>query len=176
MTGTNPEAPQQQSMEKTILVLDDDEPIRQSLLKLLLAEGYEVVLAAEGREALETLERRSIDLLLLDLNLPNKSGWDVFERVTSTNPLLPIIIITGRQKQSELAVAAGVGALMQKPLDVPLLLKTISELLVEPVEARLKRLAGVEQTTRCFQPAPEVSSVPKPLKGRRGSSKPSSRL
>jgi chemosensory pili system protein ChpA (sensor histidine kinase/response regulator) len=146
-------------MKKRIMVLDDDEQIRQSLLKLLQKEDYEVVLAAEGIEALDKLESHSVDLLLLDLNLPNKSGWDVFERITSTSPLLPIIIITGREKQSDLAVAAGVGALMQKPLDVPLLLKTISELLQETPEKRLKRLAGIEQSTRCFQPASAALSV-----------------
>jgi two-component system response regulator RegX3 len=81
-------------MNKKIMVLDDDEQIRQSLLKLLRAEGYEVVLAAKGTEALEKFDRDHVDLLLLDLNLPNQSGWDVFERITSTNPLLPIIIIT----------------------------------------------------------------------------------
>ena len=146
------------------MVLDDDEQIRQSLLKLLRSEGYEVVLASEGTEALDKLERHHVDLLLLDLNLPNKSGWDVFERVTSANPLLPIIIITGRQKQSELAVAAGVGALMQKPLDVPLLLKTISDLLLESTEKRLKRLAGVEQSTRCFKPSSTGASVRRSLR------------
>ncbi|HVV72726.1 MAG TPA: response regulator, partial [Verrucomicrobiae bacterium] len=98
-------------MKKRIMVLDDDDQIRRSLLKLLQTEGYEVVLAAEGVEGLEKLEHQDVDLLLLDLNLPNKSGWDVFERATSSNPLLPIIIITGREQQSRLAVAAGVGAL-----------------------------------------------------------------
>ncbi|HEV2211171.1 MAG TPA: response regulator [Verrucomicrobiae bacterium] len=146
-------------MNKKIMVLDDDEQIRKSLLKLLRVEGYEVILAEEGVEALDKLERQGVDLLLLDLNLPNKSGWDVFERVTSTNPLLPIIIITGREKQSELAVAAGVGALMQKPLDVPLLLKTIAELLIESPQQRLKRLVGVEQSTRCFQPVSTASTA-----------------
>lgn len=145
------------------MVLDDDEQIRQSLHKLLQTEGYDVVVAADGIEALDRLARPTIDLLLLDLNLPNKSGWDVFERVTSTSPLLPIVIITGREKQSELAVAAGVGALMQKPLDVPQLLKIISELLRETPEQRLKRLVGMEQSTRCVQPAPAPSAAPKRL-------------
>ena len=158
------------------MVLDDDEQIRQSLLKLLHKEDYEVVLAADGTEALHKLERQSIDLLLLDLNLPYKSGWDVFEQITSTNPLLPIIIITGREKQSELAVAAGVGALMQKPLDVPLLLKTISELLLEPAEKRLKRLVGIEQSTQCFQPASAACAVPKPFRRERKASKPTRHL
>lgn len=157
--ASKPAAYGEEFMNKKIMVLDDDQQIRQSLLKLLRVEGYEVVLAEDGSEALDKLERQKVDLLLLDLNLPNKSGWDVFERVTSTNPLLPIIIITGREKQSELAVAAGVGALMQKPLDVPVLLRTISELFLESPAQRLKRLAGVEQSTRCFQPASTASSV-----------------
>jgi DNA-binding response OmpR family regulator len=145
-------------MKKRIMVLDDDEQIRKSLFKLLQAEGYEVVLAAEGSEGLDALGCQNIDLLLLDLNLPKGSGWDVFERATSNNPLLPVIIITGKDRQSDVANAAGVGALMEKPLDVPLLLKTITELLVESPEARLKRLVGVEGATRYFRPASATSS------------------
>src|SRR6266700_3736705 len=52
-----------QAMNKTILVLDDDQEIRQSLRKLLQAEGFEVVLAAEGAEALNEFSRNKIDLL-----------------------------------------------------------------------------------------------------------------
>ncbi len=145
-------------MKKRIMVLDDDEQIRKSLSKLLQTEGYDVALASAGEEALELFDPRTVDLLLLDLSLPGKSGWDVFERVTSLHPLLPIIIITGRHKQRELAAAAGVGALMEKPLNIPLLLKTITELLVEPVEQRLKRLAGVEDSMRHFPGAGGHSS------------------
>ena len=148
-------------MKRTIMVLDDDQQIRQSLLKLLQTEGYEVVLAADGQQALDRFDAMRIDLLLLDLNLPGKSGWDIFERVTSCNPLLPIIVITGRDKQYEMANAAGVGALMEKPLDVPLLLKTIAELLAESAETRLKRLAGVEHSMRYFSRVPPSSSPPR---------------
>jgi DNA-binding response OmpR family regulator len=147
-------------MNSRIMVLDDEPQIRQSLLKLLRAEGYEVVLAANGQEALERFDRENIDLLLLDLNLPLKSGWDVFERVTALNPLLPIIIITGRDKQRDLAAAAGVGALMEKPLDVTLLLRTITELLAEPPESRLKRLAGAEHSLRYFSRSSGPSKSP----------------
>ncbi len=140
-------------MKKKIMVLDDDEQIRQALLKLLLTEGYEVRLAAEGQEALEQLKGETVDLLLLDLNLPVRSGWEIFERVTSANPLLPIIVITAKEKQAGMAMAAGVGALMEKPLNIPLLLKTITELLGEPPEKRLKRLVGTEQSTRYLSAA-----------------------
>jgi DNA-binding response OmpR family regulator len=153
-------------MRKRVMVLDDDKQIRESLLKLLQAEDYEVVLAADGSEALEEFGRQPIELLLLDLNLPTENGWEIFEHVTSANPLLPVIIITGRAKQSEMAMAAGAGALMEKPLDIPLLLKTMAELLVEAPEKRLKRLIGVEHSTRYFRPASVATSNLKRFKPR----------
>ena len=135
-------------MKKKVLVVDDDLQIRESLRKLLQAEGYEVVLARDGQEAIEKSNSERMDLVLLDLNLPVSSGWDAFERITSLNPLLPIIIITGRQNQHQLATWAGVGALMEKPLDVPKLLRIIAELTAEPVETRLKRLIGLHGDAR----------------------------
>ena len=143
-------------MKKTVLIVDDDAPIRQALRKVLQAEGYEVILAADGLEGLEQFDSKHIDLLLLDLNLPAKSGWDLFERFSSTNPLLPIVIITGRHNQYRLAAAAGVGALMEKPLDVSLLLQTIAALLIEPAEARLKRLVGLNSDV-CYAPPRRTS-------------------
>lgn len=144
-------------MKKKILVLDDDLQIRESLAKVLRAEGYEVVLAADGREGIEKFNAGRIDLLLLDLNLPDNSGWDVFGALTSLNPFVPIIIITGRNEQYELAAGAGVGALMEKPLNVPLLLRTVKELLSQAPEAHLQRLAGQSNDTRLVPPARPVS-------------------
>ena len=139
-------------MKKRILVVDDDPQIRESLRKVLRAEGYEVVLAADGQQGIERFNTERMDLLLLDLNMPVKSGWDTFERLTSLNPLLPIIIITGQRNQYELAAAAGVGALIEKPFDVPLLFQTMKELLAEPPEAHLKRLAGLHSYVRYVHP------------------------
>jgi DNA-binding response OmpR family regulator len=146
-----------EAMKKKILVVDDDPQIRESLRKVLRAEGYEVVLAADGRDGIEKFNTERIDLLLLDLNLPGNSGWDIFGTLTSLNPFLPIIIITGRQNQHELVAGAGVGALMEKPLDVPLLLKTITELLAESAETRLKRLVGLH-SDMCYVPPPHPIS------------------
>jgi DNA-binding response OmpR family regulator len=72
--------------------------------------------------------------------MPVKGGWDTFERLTTINPLLPIIIITARPDAYPIAVVAG-AALMQKPLDLPRLLKTMRELLAQPAEQRLSLLA-----------------------------------
>jgi DNA-binding response OmpR family regulator len=141
------------NMKNRILIVDDDEQIRESLGKVLRTEGYKVMLAADGQEGIGIFDTRRIDLVLLDLNLPGNGGWEVFGALTSSNPFLPIIIITGREDQQDLAILAGVGALMEKPLDVPLLVKTIAEMVAEESETHLKRLAGLRRDLRYVPPA-----------------------
>jgi DNA-binding response OmpR family regulator len=129
-------------MKKNVLIVDDDASVRKSLCKVLEEEGYKVTLAADGREAVEQFEAGPVDLLLLDIGLPIRNGWDTFERITSQAPAFPIIIITGKANQYDTAVAAGIGALMEKPLDATQLLETIEQLLSESKETRLRRLCG----------------------------------
>ena len=133
---------------KRVLIVDDDTPVREAIGSVLRNVGYEVLQSGDGLEALADFDPKQIDLLLLDLGLPNKSGWDTFEGFTSRNPTLPIIIITGKARQSEMARAAGVGALMEKPLEVTQLLQTMEQLLTEPQEARLLRLCGYRKDSR----------------------------
>ena len=127
------------AMKKRVLVVDDDAAVRQSISKVLEEAGYDVATAADGEGAVIRFAPERIDLVLLDLNLPVRSGWDVFERLTTRYPLVPIIIITGMPDQYQTALAAGVSALMEKPIDAPTLLRTMGELLVEPKEERLRR-------------------------------------
>ena len=119
--------------------MDDERSIRESLSKILGAENYEVVLAENGHEAIEKHGAQRIDLLILDLNMPVKNGWDTLDWLVKIDPVLPVVIITGRSDQRALAETAGADALMEKPLDVPLLLETIRELLTEPMESRARR-------------------------------------
>ncbi len=135
-------------MKKRLLVVDDDQSIRESLKKILQAAGYDVVLAGGGLDAVTRYESERIDLVILDLNLPNQSGWDVFERLTSHYPLVPIVIITGLPNQYPMALAAGAGALFEKPIDAMALLKALADLLAESAEARLQRLSGKTEDTR----------------------------
>ena len=126
-------------MTKKILVVDDESSIREALSKVLQAEDYAVVCAENGQEAVEKFGAATIDLLLLDLGLPVKDGWETLQWLAGVNPLLPVVIITGQHAQLELAVAAGADALMEKPLNVPSLLETIRELTDEPLERRAER-------------------------------------
>jgi DNA-binding NtrC family response regulator len=135
-------------MKKRVLVVDDDAAVRQALKRVLETAGYEVGVAQDGEEATTQFLPEQTDLLLLDLNLPSQSGWDVFGRLTSRYPLVPVIIITGMPNQYATAVAAGVSALMEKPVEATALLKTVGEVLAERNEARLRRMCGYQQDTR----------------------------
>ena len=114
---------------KTILLADDDPAIRQMLGQVLALEQYCVVFAATGRETAAKFISSPPDLVLLDLNMPDRDGWDAFHLMNSTHPLVPVIVITARPHQRERAAALGVASLMEKPLDIPLLLKTVQDLL-----------------------------------------------
>ena len=126
-------------MTKRILLVEDERSIRESLSKILRAENYEVVAAENGQEGIKKLDAERIDLLILDLNMPVKNGWATLEWLVEINPLLPVVIITGRSNQRAQAETAGADALMEKPLDVPLLLQTTRQLMDEPMENRAQR-------------------------------------
>jgi CheY-like chemotaxis protein len=131
-----------------VLLVDDDRSVLDALGAVIESEGFELVRAADGHEALEKFRQQHIDIVLLDLMMPVKGGWDTLERLTTINPLLPIIVITARPDAYPAAIARGVAALMQKPLDIPLLLETMRESLVEPATKRLSRVAGHGPQTR----------------------------
>ena len=110
--------------------------------RVLEGEGYGVQTAASAAEALDIAASGRINLVLLDLNLPGKSGWDVVEWLATEQPLVPVIIVTARSNQLFPALASGVGALLEKPPDFPTLLQTVCRLLAESAEAWRSRVAG----------------------------------
>ena len=129
-------------MKNRILLVDDDPGVRRMLLRVLEEENYLVLPATNGVQALEIASTKAPDLVLLDLAMPLQNGWDAFQQLANDHPSLPVIIITARSNQLFPALASGVGALMEKPLDLPKLLRTIRDLLAEPAETRLARAAG----------------------------------
>ena len=72
--------------------------------------------------------------------MPGKDGWHAFDLMEKFQPLVPVIVITARSNQFDRARAAGIDALMEKPLELPLLLRTIRELLAETQSERVARL------------------------------------
>src|SRR5262245_48480477 len=128
-------------MRKTILLADDDASIRTMVGRVLFSEGYKVLLARTGREAASQFLNGPPDLGLLDLNMPDKDGWEAFHLMNTLEPYVPVIVITARPHQYEMALNRRIDALMEKPLDLGLLLQAIKRLLAEPDQDRLNRLS-----------------------------------
>ena len=82
-------------MKLRILVADDEKNIREGLREALALDGYEVVTAADGQEALEEVTRGEVDLLITDLKMPRLSGEELLKSVTAQLPTMPVIILTG---------------------------------------------------------------------------------
>ncbi len=142
----------QTARPKRILLVDDDPGVRASLSGVLVSEGYAVIPAEDGQRAIDLAQSADVDLVLLDLNMPLKNGWDTFEQLTAEHPHVPIIIATARANQLFTALGAGADALIEKPLDISELLQTMTRLLNEPREVHLSRLAG-RNTGFVYQPS-----------------------
>ena len=81
---------------KKVLIVDD-EPDTLELVKLVLESGgFETVLAASGKEALNELETSKPDLVLLDIMMPDMDGWEVFRKIKENNVNMPIAILTAK--------------------------------------------------------------------------------
>jgi DNA-binding response OmpR family regulator len=140
---------------KHVLLVDDDPMVRGSLNDVLEAVGYSVIPAENGQQAIDFANESEIDLVLLDLNMPVKNGWDTFEQLSREHPIIPIIIITARPNQVFTAVSAGAGALLEKPMDIQTLLDAMQKLLSEPADQRLARLVGKSANFH-YEPPAEV--------------------
>jgi DNA-binding response OmpR family regulator len=106
-------------MGKKILIVDDDEMIRKFLRIHLVNLGYEVKEAVDGIKALEQLDTDDFDLLICDILMPNKDGWQVLEEMRS-NPRtknLPVIVLTAKNEDADMVKGYGLGAnyYMSKP-------------------------------------------------------------
>ena len=112
----------------TLLVVDDEESIRNSVQKFLVHQGYEVATAASGEEAVAILERRKITGMLLDVNLPGVSGIDLVPRLLELEPSLALLMLTAVNDATAAALCMQRGALdyLIKPIDLAHLGRAIS--------------------------------------------------
>jgi DNA-binding NtrC family response regulator len=114
----------------SILAIDDEQSIRQSY-RIILSSDYDVHLAENGDKGLEFLDKNHVDLILLDLTMPGKSGEDVFEVLQERGNTTPIIVVTASTSISSAVDAMKKGAwdYIQKPFDVAELMLTIKHTL-----------------------------------------------
>ncbi len=113
---------------KRVLVVDDDRELVESMRTALLSRGYDVVVAADGAEALARVERDCPDLMVLDLVMPRRSGFTVLERMSrTTRRSTPVIMMTGNDeiKHREAAAQRGVAVFLSKPFRIEELLSEV---------------------------------------------------
>ncbi|MBI1956384.1 MAG: sigma-54-dependent Fis family transcriptional regulator [Acidobacteria bacterium] len=117
----------------SLLLIDDELEIRESLEALLSTEGFAVESAADAASGLERLEKKPFDLVLLDVALPDRSGLEVLQEIRTANPSLPVVMITayGSVENAVQAMRAGANNYVTKPWDNEKLLAEVSTLIRE---------------------------------------------
>jgi DNA-binding response OmpR family regulator len=110
-----------------ILIVEDEAPLAAGLTDLLAGEGYLTLVAADGRQALELFRRRRPDLVLLDVMLPEKSGYEVCREIRRENPRVPILMLTAKGEELDRIAGLELGAddYIVKPFGVGELLARI---------------------------------------------------
>ncbi|MBN1470388.1 MAG: sigma-54-dependent Fis family transcriptional regulator, partial [Syntrophaceae bacterium] len=107
-------------MRETILVIDDEESICQSLKAILSDEGYQVLVAGSGEEALRIFEEEMPQLVLLDIWLPGMDGLETLKAIKKVNPQVLVIIMSGHGTIETAVKATKLGAFdfIEKPLSL----------------------------------------------------------
>jgi len=121
-------------ISKRILVVDDEEDIVALVRIRLEAEGYEVLVASDGQQALDTARKEMPNLIILDLMLPKIDGYKVCRmlKFDERYKKIPIILFTARSQSSDkdLGMEVGADAYLTKPFDSKVLLDSIKRLLL----------------------------------------------
>ncbi len=111
-----------------IAIVDDEEPVRKALMRLMRSAGLNVETFASGTEFLKSIETRLPDCVVLDLHMPHMNGFDVQAHLARKHAALPVIIFTGHDLPNarERAMAGGASAFLRKPVLDRTLLDAIS--------------------------------------------------
>ena len=136
-----------------ILVVDDEKNIRESLVDLLESEGYGVRTAADGMAALAAYAERRPDLMLLDVMMPKKSGYDVCREIRKTDAKLPIIMLTAKAEEVDevLGLERGASDYVTKPFSIQALLARVGAHLRQvEAYAAAEAAAAEEQAAAVF--------------------------
>lgn len=118
-----------------ILVIDDEEPIRDTVREALKAYGYTVAEAANGREGLTILEKLKVDLIIVDIVMPDIDGFAFMTNSKRTAPTIPVIAMSGNPQKELYAQKAnlmGAAFTLLKPFSLRVLIEMVTMLLAEP--------------------------------------------
>ncbi len=122
----------------TILITDDDPTLRAIAIELLAADGHRVLEAGDGDEALQILDTEAVDLLVLDMLMPNKDGLEtILELRRRKTPIRILAISSGGSMNLDsllrTAMVFGADRLMSKPLRLSTFASTVADMLAQPL-------------------------------------------
>jgi DNA-binding response OmpR family regulator len=148
LVSVAPRPPRAASTTRSILVIEDEATIAQSVAARLRSEGFDVEIAVDGPAGIEACERLQPDLVVLDLMLPGLDGLEVCRRIQHDRPV-PVLMLTARDSETDLVVGLAVGAddYLTKPFSARELVARIHALL-RRVERASERDADVGTTLR----------------------------
>jgi DNA-binding response OmpR family regulator len=117
--------------QQTILTVEDDAPIRRGVVDALAYAGYAVIESGRGDEGCQMALRRELDLLLLDMVLPGKTGLEILREVRNVRPTLPVIILSARGEENDRVAGLRLGAddYVVKPFSLNELLARVTAVL-----------------------------------------------
>ena len=126
-----------------ILVVEDDKNVRRLMATVLTRYGYEPILACDGVEALELMDRKHVDLIILDVMMPRMDGYEFTNTLRTAGCNIPILMVTARETQSDKKRGFIIGAddYMVKPVDEEEMILRIAALL------RRSQIAGERKLT-----------------------------
>jgi two-component system, OmpR family, KDP operon response regulator KdpE len=128
-------------MSATVLVVDDEPPIRKLLRMGLATQGYAILEAPDARTALALLGRETVELVILDLGLPDMRGHDLLRAVRASHPDLPVVVLSSRDDEGGKVEALDLGAndYVTKPFGMAELLARLRAALRHQLAARGER-------------------------------------
>jgi CheY-like chemotaxis protein len=148
----------------TILVVDDNEMNRDMLGRRLERSGYTVLLATGGQEGLDIIEQQPVDLVLLDIMMPDMSGIETLKIIRSRYSMaqLPVIMATAKDRSEDMIEAFDLGAndYVTKPIDLPILLSRVQSHLRTIQSARQAQPADPTAIAAIPTAAPEILVTP----------------
>jgi len=117
--------------KKTILLVDDEVSIQKLAAMTLESEGYQVVVAGNGLEAMEALKTVKPDVIVLDLNMPKMGGVEFYQRICNVagKPMYPVLVLTARANMEQLFRSFNIAGFMAKPFEIDDLLKEIKTII-----------------------------------------------
>lgn len=123
---------------KRILVVDDEESIRDLCARVLIRAGFEVITAGSGEDALSQLQGEAFDLVISDLRMPGVTGLEVLEAAKASFPTIRVVLITGFGTAETVARAKQLGAdrVLTKPFNPMELLAAVREILPNENQGR----------------------------------------